>query len=152
MQKVVIWKKTCEGTLRQVFIYLRPRTPHPPPLHTVYGVYSILIHTGKGGVGWEFNQREGQRGNSSQSWVENSNLTDCISNLHCINFDKHLPQKSLNRSSFLDENIWFGVYIVNYSPCYAPFRLPILVEGGLLSVTDPVFRGSNLSNRYEDDR
>ncbi len=31
-------KLTCKGTLRQVFICLRPRTPYPspPPLHTVY--------------------------------------------------------------------------------------------------------------------
>ncbi len=29
-------KMTCKGTLRQVFICLRPRTPHaPPPLHNV---------------------------------------------------------------------------------------------------------------------
>jgi hypothetical protein len=35
--------------LRQVFICLRPRTP-PPPTHThCIRVYSILLHTGKGG-------------------------------------------------------------------------------------------------------
>jgi hypothetical protein len=32
-------------------------------------MYSILIHTGKGG---ELNQGEGERGNSLQSWVENN--------------------------------------------------------------------------------
>ncbi len=41
-------------------------------------VYSMLIHTGKGG---ELNQREGFMGNSSQSWVENSDMTGCISSL-----------------------------------------------------------------------
>jgi hypothetical protein len=44
-------KLTCKGTLRQVFICLRPRTPYPTPLHTVYVyMYSILIHTGKGEI------------------------------------------------------------------------------------------------------
>jgi hypothetical protein len=28
---------TCKGTLRQVFFFLRPRSPYPPPLQTVYG-------------------------------------------------------------------------------------------------------------------
>ncbi len=54
------------------------------PLHTVYEyeyLYSILIHTGKGGGGEELNQRGGERGGSSQSWVENTNMTDCISSL-----------------------------------------------------------------------
>ncbi len=33
----------------------------------------------EGGGG--LNQREGERGNSSQRWVENINMTDCISGL-----------------------------------------------------------------------
>ncbi len=62
-------KLTCAAS-----VYLsKARTPYPP-LHTVYvcTLYSILIHTGKGGGGGEleFNQREGLRGNSSQSWIE----------------------------------------------------------------------------------
>jgi hypothetical protein len=56
----------------------------PPPPYTLYSIrlYSMLIRTGKGGwPGWvgEFNHREGGRGNSSQSCVENTNMTDCIS-------------------------------------------------------------------------
>ncbi len=42
------------------------------PTHCIR-VYSILIRTGKGGG--EMNQREGKGGNSSQSWVENTNMT-----------------------------------------------------------------------------
>jgi hypothetical protein len=62
-------KLTCKGTLRQLFIYPRPRTPSPPPpLHTVMYM----------GVGGDLNQREGEieKSNSSQSWVENTNMTD----------------------------------------------------------------------------
>jgi hypothetical protein len=68
---------TCKGTLRQMFICKRHRTPNPPP--PPYTLY-LCIH----GVGWgggELNRREGERGNSSQSWVENTNMTDCISSL-----------------------------------------------------------------------
>ncbi len=61
-----------------------PSPPHTnPPTHCIR-VYSILIHTGKGGRGGgEMNQREGYRGNISQSWVETTNMTDYeyISNL-----------------------------------------------------------------------
>jgi hypothetical protein len=41
---------------------------------------SILIHTGKGGRG-ELNQRDRERGKSSNNRVENTNMTDCISSL-----------------------------------------------------------------------
>jgi hypothetical protein len=60
------------------------RTQHhpPPPSHTlsVYTHYTVL-DTGKGGRGGDVNQREGLRDNSSQSWVENTNMTDCLSSL-----------------------------------------------------------------------
>jgi hypothetical protein len=55
--------------------------PIPPPLThciCVY-LYSILSHTGKGGGA---NKREGQKAsNSSQNWVENTNMIDCFSSL-----------------------------------------------------------------------
>ncbi len=70
----------CRHKKKIVFICLRPRTPYPPPpLHTAY-VYTAYLFTRKG-EGGELNRREGQRGNSSQSWVENNNMTDCISSL-----------------------------------------------------------------------
>jgi hypothetical protein len=47
--------------------------PHTPPPQT----YSHR----EGGEGGELNQRVGKKGNSSQSWVENNNMTDCISSL-----------------------------------------------------------------------
>jgi hypothetical protein len=48
-----------------------------------------------GGEGPELNQREDERGSKSQSWVENTNMTECtqeIGYLQSINTDKHLPQ------------------------------------------------------------
>jgi hypothetical protein len=44
-------KTTCKGTLQQVFICLSPRTPYLSPLEHCIRVYSILIHTGRGGGG-----------------------------------------------------------------------------------------------------
>jgi hypothetical protein len=58
-------------------------------------VYSILIHTGKGDRGREEPERR-ERGNRgeyrshSQSWVENTNMTECtqdIGYLQSINTD-----------------------------------------------------------------
>ncbi len=45
-------KLTCKGTLQQVFICLRPRTPYPPSI-SVYTIVYLL--TGKWG---ELNERE----------------------------------------------------------------------------------------------
>jgi hypothetical protein len=45
-------KFTCQGTLRQEFICLRPRTPYPPAtprLTHCKHEYIILVFTGKGG-------------------------------------------------------------------------------------------------------
>jgi hypothetical protein len=44
----VFRKLTCKGTLRHVFICLRPRISYPPPLVHCMRVYSILIHKGNG--------------------------------------------------------------------------------------------------------
>jgi hypothetical protein len=74
-KNVDLWREFAAGVYR-----LRHRTPHPPPPYTPYTcifLYSILIHTGRGGG--DLNHREGEMGNSSQMWVENTNLTDCIS-------------------------------------------------------------------------
>jgi hypothetical protein len=53
-------------------------TQHPPPpAHTVW----LYFYFGNGGGGREVNQREGQRGNSSQSWVENTNMCQSINSI-----------------------------------------------------------------------
>ncbi len=53
-------------------------TPLPPPLYTVF--VHVLIHTEKG-EGRYGPERRLEGGNSSQSWVENTKMTDCISSL-----------------------------------------------------------------------
>jgi hypothetical protein len=84
MQNIIYKKIYLQGDFA-AGIYLseaqNPITP-PPPLHTTHciRVSSKLIHTGRGG-GERLNQREGAKGNSSQSWVENTYMTDCISSL-----------------------------------------------------------------------
>ena len=65
--------------LLQNMVSNRTQHPPPPPNHTL-SVYSVLWHR-EGGRGGGLNQRESWRGNSSQSWVENTNMTDCISSL-----------------------------------------------------------------------
>ncbi len=42
---------TLKGTLRQLFICLRPRTSYPPPLHTVY-VFTVYLFTEGKGESW----------------------------------------------------------------------------------------------------
>ncbi len=59
-----------------------------------------------GGEGGDVNQR----GNSSQSCVKNTNMTDCISNLQTA-------AKSLSRSIFLEYYILFNVFVVNSPEC-----------------------------------
>ncbi len=45
-----------------------------PEAQNLVRVYGILMHKGKVEGGWgELNLREGERGNSSQSWVEKKN-------------------------------------------------------------------------------
>jgi hypothetical protein len=80
-------KLTGKWTLRQVFICLSPRTPCPPPSHTVYCIVYTCIQSvyffkqGRGRGGRELDHREGKRGNSSNICAENTNMTDCISSL-----------------------------------------------------------------------
>ncbi len=58
-----------------VFISLRPEPHNPLPLHTVY-VYIVYIFTQGRGMGGKVEpEREGERGNSSQTGVENTNMT-----------------------------------------------------------------------------
>jgi hypothetical protein len=67
-------KLTWKGTLRQVFICLKPRTPYPPP--PPHACIPILTQ-GRGGGAIEPERRlEGQQ---LTKCVENTN--DCVTNL-----------------------------------------------------------------------
>jgi hypothetical protein len=63
-----------------------PTEPDIPPPYTVY-VHTVNIHTGKvgGGGGGRVEPERRERGNTeeffrSQSWVENTNITECPKN------------------------------------------------------------------------
>ncbi len=52
---------TCKGTLRQVFIWLRPRTPYPPP--PAYTLFTYILYTNshrEGGEGEPERRLDGQ--------------------------------------------------------------------------------------------
>jgi hypothetical protein len=83
-------KLTCKGTLLQVFICLRLRTPYalPPPYTQCIRVYSVPFHTGKGRGGAEPERRlEGQQFTKLRRKYQHDLLYR-----QSINFDKHLPQ------------------------------------------------------------
>jgi hypothetical protein len=62
----------------------------------------------------ELIQRGGAKGNSSQSWVENTNMTDCtVQYLHSMNSDKYLPQSPFTGKLLEMTTFYFGVYIAN---------------------------------------
>ncbi len=89
-------KLTCKGTLGQVFICRRPRTPYPPPPpYTLYTCIQYTYSYMEGGKGRELYHREGEMGNSSQSCVKNTNMTS-----QSLNSDKHLPQSPLKGNFF----------------------------------------------------
>jgi hypothetical protein len=76
-------KFTCKGTLRQVFICLRPPPllwPHILPYTLCICVYCKLIHTGKAGGGRDEPERRLEE-QQFTPWVENTNMADCISSL-----------------------------------------------------------------------
>jgi hypothetical protein len=79
-----------------------PHTPPPPHLHTVNLIQYTYSHREEEEGGRKLNQREEERGNTeeyrSQSWVENTNMTEFtqeIGYLQSINSDKQPVAKSL---------------------------------------------------------
>ncbi len=84
--------------------------PHPP----IFLFLFYFIHTGRWGGGGRVEPE--RRGNSSQSWVENTNITDDLteSPVYSINSDKHLPQSPFTRQLFnMTPQFCFDIYIVN---------------------------------------
>jgi hypothetical protein len=83
--KCYILKLTCEGTLRQVFVCLRPRTPYPLTHCTLY-VYTVYLFTqGRGGRVEPERRLEGQQFTK----LGRKYQYDCLYP-HSINSDKHL--------------------------------------------------------------
>ncbi len=118
-------KFTSKETLRQVFVGLKAQNPIPPkPPYTLYTciLYSLLIHTGKGRGGRVEPERR-ENGNReeyrSQSWVENTNMTECsheIGYLQSINSDKHLPQSPFAGHFFRGRHFdFYESYLATYS-------------------------------------
>ncbi len=82
-------------------------TPHP--LQTIQCLCILYFDTGGGGDG-RLNQREGWRYTNSQSWKENTNMTDCISSLKTlVNTSRKVP---LLVNFILDETFCLVVDIV----------------------------------------
>ncbi len=69
----------CKKTLRQVFICLQNTLPPPP--YTLFTCIQYTYSHREDGEGGESNQREGEKCNSSQSRVENTNMTYFISSI-----------------------------------------------------------------------
>jgi hypothetical protein len=74
-----------ESGQKQNMVYNTTQRPPLPSSHTlsvsVYKCRYCTLTLGRGGGVGEVNHREGLRGSSSQSWVENTNMTECISSL-----------------------------------------------------------------------
>ncbi len=105
-------KLTCKGTLRQVFICLRPPpiVLTPPPSHTVYciRIYSILIHTGKGGRG---GRDEPERRLEGQQFTKlGRKYQHGLLYIQSINSEKHLPQSPFTGKFFYMTTFCFGIY------------------------------------------
>jgi hypothetical protein len=117
-------KMTCKGMgLRGRC--LRPRTPYPTPLHSVY-VYCIQVYlfTQGRGAGREAWTREKVSGASSQRWIENTNMIYCISSLlTLINTCRKVPLQV----NFFRWRHFVLVSIKLMSPCvtgyYSTYRL-----------------------------
>jgi hypothetical protein len=80
-----------------VYLCLKSRAPYLPPTCIHYTVYLFTQGRERWGGGRVEPQR---RFNSSQSWVENTNMTDCIYTLQSINSEKHLKQSPFTGQFF----------------------------------------------------
>ncbi len=96
--------------LRQVFIYLRHRTPYPPPPLTQWYVYSIRedFFTQERGEGGDLNQREGERATVHKA---GSKIPMWLTVSPVYKLCQHLTQVPLQVKFFLMTTFCFGVYI-----------------------------------------
>jgi hypothetical protein len=88
---------TCRGTLRQVFICLRPRTLCPPPItHCIQYTYSHR-EGGMGGGGESWTREKGRGATAHKMGRKYQH--DWL-HLQSINSDKHLPQSPFTGQYF----------------------------------------------------
>ncbi len=93
-------KITSKGTLRQVFICLRPKIPYrpPPPLHAV-SVYTVYLFTqGRGVGGWRVEPEGRLEGQQFTKLVRK--YQHGLLYFQSINSDKHLPQRPFTGKFF----------------------------------------------------
>ncbi len=97
-------KFICKGTLRQVFICVRPRTPCSPPLTHCIRVYSLLTYSHREGGG-KVGRVQPERRLEGQQFTKlgRKHQHDWLY-LQSINLDKHLPQSPCT-DHFLDDDI-----------------------------------------------
>ncbi len=82
---------TCKGTLRQVFICLRPRTPYPPSAYTMFTYIQYTYSHREGGEGGELIETD-RRGEGQQFTKLGRKYQHDWLHLQSINSYKHLPQ------------------------------------------------------------
>ncbi len=100
MQNVVIKKIFLYRDFAAGVYLSEAQNPVPPPPYT----------QGRWEEGESWTREKGERGNSSQSWVKNTNMNGCISSLYTqINTCRKVPL----HVNLLDNDICFGAYIVN---------------------------------------
>jgi hypothetical protein len=73
---------------------LNPPPPTPSQPHTVF-IYCTVTHGGGGEP-----ERRLWGSNSSQNWVENTNMTDRISTIQSINSNRNLPHSPFTGKIF----------------------------------------------------
>ncbi len=107
----------------------------PTPRYILY-TYMYIFTQGKGGSGGKLNLREGWRGNSSQSWIKNTNITECIS-LYSPVFKLwyHLPQSPFTGKIFRWRPVWRIHDILGW------IRIPIQILGSM-----PLTNGSGFGS------
>ncbi len=119
---------TCKGTLWQVLICLRPRTPYPPPLYSAY-MYTLYLFTHGGGEGESLAREKGRGatgGNRGEYSHKKLGWKYQRDGLYARNWlspvsDKHLKQSSFTgrfflMTAFCSDLLWVLPFYVLLSP------------------------------------
>jgi hypothetical protein len=131
-------KLTCNGTLQQVFICLRPRIPYLPPPHTLYT--NILTNIGKGRGGRAKPERRGERQEGREQitklgWQHQYDLMYARNWLSPVY--KTPAAKSLYRSLFRWRHFALTSLSLIFLRCYSKLYLPWTYKEGRLVGFEP---------------